>query len=102
MVANPKNEQLQASVLHHFFSADGRLKHMPSQHKKKVIVLEHLADQLEPGKKYTEKEMNEFIKLVHEDFATIRREFIVHRFMSRENEIYELNPQDEWTQWRSL
>jgi hypothetical protein len=51
---------------------------------------------LEMGKKYTEKEINEYIKKFHDDYATIRRELIIHQFMYRENGIYELNPPELW------
>lgn len=93
---------LKQSVLRNFFAKDGRLKQIPAQLKKKVIVLEYLAEQLEPGRKYEEKEINEFIKSYHDDFATLRRELIMHQFMYRENGIYELNPRTMWTQWQNL
>ncbi|KAA0544910.1 metalloregulator ArsR/SmtB family transcription factor [Bacillus sp. BGMRC 2118] len=94
--------QLKKSVLTNFFSKEGRLKQIPSQMKKKIIVLEHLVEKLEQGKKYQEKELNEFIKQFHDDFATIRREFIIHQFMYREDSIYELNPKELWTKWEKL
>ncbi|NOU93013.1 metalloregulator ArsR/SmtB family transcription factor [Paenibacillus sp. LMG 31456] len=97
-----KNKRLMDSVIRNFFTSDGSLKHVPAQLKKKLIVLEHLVSQLEKGKKYTEQELNEFIKKFHGDFATLRREFIMHQFMFRENEIYELNPQEMWARWESL
>jgi hypothetical protein len=64
--------------------------------------LEYIVSQLDKDRKYTEKELNEFIKGYHEDFATLRREFIMHQFMFRENEIYELNPQEMWAKWETL
>lgn len=97
-----KNAALKASVLKNFFRADGTLKTIPAQLKKKLIVLEHLASKLEMGRKYPEREINEFIKQFHEDFATIRREFIMHEFMYRENQVYELNPREMWTKWEQL
>lgn len=84
------------TVIRNFFTKDGMLKHLPAQLKKKRFVLEHLVQGLEPHKKYTEKEINEYIKKYHEDFATIRREFIMHHYMYRENGIYELNPPELW------
>lgn len=89
-------KRMKDSVIKNFFTAEGKLKNLPAQLKKKLIVLEHLVTNLEKGRKYSEKEINEFIKNFHEDFATIRREFIMHQFMFRENEIYELNPQELW------
>ncbi|WP_274649231.1 metalloregulator ArsR/SmtB family transcription factor [Paenibacillus humicola] len=98
----PLGAKLQQSVIRNFFTAEGRLKHIPVQLKKKLIVLEHLAGKLEPGKSYTEKEINEFILQFHPDFATIRRELIMHAFMYREQDIYELNPREMWEDWEKL
>ena len=66
------------------------------------MVLEQLAAKLETGKKYSEKEINEFIKNYHEDFATIRREFIMQHYMYRVNEVYERNPPEMWAKWDEL
>lgn len=87
----------QFSIIQNFFSPDGKLKQLPVKRKKKVIVLEYLVRGLEIGRKYTEKEINEHILQYHEDFATIRREFVVNQLMYRENGIYELNPRDLWS-----
>ncbi|OMD85582.1 ArsR family transcriptional regulator [Paenibacillus odorifer] len=94
----PENS-LQDTVIRNFFSKDGRLRQIPAQYKKKLIALQYMVEKLEPGVIYTEKEINEFIKQFHEDFATIRREFIMHQFMYREKDKYELNPREVWTRW---
>ncbi|SUV03231.1 transcriptional regulator [Cytobacillus firmus] len=83
-------------VIENFFTRDGKLKNIPAQRKKKLMVFEHLIKGLKMGKKYEEKELNEYIKQYHEDYATIRREFIINHYMYRENGIYELNPQEMW------
>ncbi|OAZ47856.1 metalloregulator ArsR/SmtB family transcription factor [Paenibacillus polymyxa] len=93
------NETLEATVLRNFFAKDGKLRQIPAQYKKKLIVLQMLAEKLEPGRIYPECELNEWIKQYHEDFATIRRELIMHQFMYREREMYELNPREMWTRW---
>ncbi|MFC5449687.1 DUF2087 domain-containing protein [Paenibacillus aestuarii] len=102
MEPTDKQKKLQDSVLRNFFTAEGQLKQVPSQLKKKLIVLSHIAQQLEKGRQYTEKELNVFIQQFHPDFATMRREFIMHQFMFRENEVYELNPEAMWTKWETL
>ncbi|MNR41720.1 hypothetical protein D3C85_1601430 [compost metagenome] len=89
-------------MLRNFFAKDGHLKQIPAQLKKKLIVLEYMVSKLDPGHKYGEREINEFIKPMHEDYATLRRELIMHQFMYRENEEYELNPREMWTDWRAL
>ncbi|WP_240421769.1 metalloregulator ArsR/SmtB family transcription factor [Paenibacillus periandrae] len=97
-----KNMRLKESVIKNFFTSNGKLRNLPVQLKKKLIVLENLVSRLEKGRKYTEKEINEFIMNFHDDFATIRREFIMHQFMFRENQIYELNPPEMWARWDVL
>ncbi|GAV13176.1 metalloregulator ArsR/SmtB family transcription factor [Paenibacillus sp. NAIST15-1] len=99
---NEEQQRLRDSVIRNFFSKEGKLKNIPSQLKKKLIILEHMVTNLEAGRRYSEKEINEFIKAYHEDFATIRREFIMHQFLFREKEIYELNPQELWVKWVNL
>ena len=96
------SSKFKEAALRNFYTEDGRLKHLPSQLKKKLVVLEHMVAQLEKGRKYTEKEMNAFIQRFHPDYATIRREFIMHQFMYRAEEIYELNPQAMWARWEQL
>ncbi|GMK37222.1 transcriptional regulator [Paenibacillus sp. CCS19] len=97
-----QNEKLQRSVLRNFITEQGCIKHIPSQLKKRLIVLEHLTSQLDTDRKYTEKEINDFIRPWNEDYATIRRELYIHRFVNRENEIYEVNDPREWRDWRTL
>ncbi|XEC93713.1 metalloregulator ArsR/SmtB family transcription factor [Paenibacillus tarimensis] len=96
------HRRMQETVIKNFFTAEGKLKSIPIQLKKKLIVLEHLVSNLEKGRNYSEKEINDFIKNYHEDFATIRREFIMHQYMFRENQIYELNPPEMWARWETL
>ncbi|GIP38568.1 hypothetical protein J31TS4_18480 [Paenibacillus sp. J31TS4] len=97
-----RSEKLRASVLRNFFTKEGRLKLIPAQYKKKLVALEAMAEQLEEGRIYTEKEINAFIRQYYDDFATIRREFIMHHYMFRENDRYERNPRELWTRWQDV
>lgn len=86
----------QTKILGNYLTKEGRLKTIPPQRKRRLIVLYHLAKGFDAGIKYPEKEINEYIKQYHEDFATIRREFIVNQIMYREDGVYELNPKELW------
>jgi hypothetical protein len=86
----------RAAIINHFFTKDGKLKTFPAQRKKKLVVLAHMVNALEFGKVYPEKEINEYLKQFHEDYATLRRELIMCQFMYRENNQYELNPTELW------
>lgn len=85
-------------VIANFFTKEGGLKTIPAQRKKKLIVFEYMVRGLKAGKKYPEIELNEYIRQFHEDYATIRREFIINHYMYRENGVYELNPEEMWAQ----
>jgi len=63
---------------------NGRLKTIPAQHKKRDVILRRILQEFEPGRRYAESEVNEIISRFHEDYATIRREFIMTRMMDRE------------------
>jgi hypothetical protein len=86
----------RAKVIQNFFTPDGRLKNIPAQRKKKLIVFEWMLRGLQMGKKYSEQEINQHILQYHDDYATIRREFIINHFMYRENGMYEMNPPQLW------
>lgn len=86
----------QMVIIRNFFTPDGKLKNIPAQRKKKLVVFRHMVKGLKAGKKYEEKEVNEYIAQFFDDYATIRREFITNHFMYRENNQYELNPEEMW------
>ena len=86
----------RAAIINNFFTKDGKLKNYPAQRKKKLVVLEHMVKGLQFGKVYPEKEINEYLKQFHEDYATLRRELIMCQYMYRENNQYELNPVELW------
>ena len=95
---NPfKTDEIEKqTIIKNFFDSDKKLKNIPAQRKKKLIVLEHMIQGLKIGQLYSEAEINEYIKSYHADYATIRREFIISHFMSRQNGQYQLNPKEMW------
>ncbi len=80
-------EKYKKEVLSNFFKY-GRLTQLPTQRKKREIVLLEIAKEFEADKKYDEKIVNEIIHKFHEDHCTIRREMIAFRIMAREKETY--------------
>lgn len=75
----------EKKVLETYFKngLDGPLSTFPSKEKRKIIVLRHLLKRFKKNEIYTEKEINETIKPVYDDFVTIRRYFIEYGFMER-------------------
>ncbi len=80
-------EKYKKEVIAHFFRY-GKLTHLPTQRKKREIVLSEIAKRFVAGRLYTEKEVNEIIHAFHEDHCTVRREMIACGLMVRERETY--------------
>ena len=80
-------EKYKVEVLSHFFKY-GKLTQIPTQRKKREIVLAEIAKSFDAGRHYSENEVNEIIHRFHDDHCTIRREMIACGIMIRENEIY--------------
>ena len=80
-------EKYKKEVISNFFKY-GRLTQIPTQRKKREIVLFEILKQFETDREYGEKEVNEIILRYYEDFCTIRREMIAFGMMTRDHEIY--------------
>ena len=82
-----REEAYRRKVINAFFE-HGKLRSIPVQRKKKVICYEQIAELFEPGRVYGEKEVNEIISPVHEDYCTIRRDMISEGIFRREGSLY--------------
>ena len=91
----PRKDERQ-KVISNFFK-DGRLKDIPVQRKKKLYVFEEILKAFKADRDYAEPEVNEIITGYFSDFCTIRREFIVNGYMTRDKGTYRLNPPELWT-----
>jgi biotin operon repressor len=91
MTAAAGNVDLDAydrKVLADFSLPDGHLKEIPAQRKKLDIILRHVAEAFEPGRKYTEKQVNHVLSRFHADTATLRRELVGSGLMERKSGEY--------------
>jgi excisionase family DNA binding protein len=61
----------------------GRFLSLPAQRKKKRYILQYILQKFETHRTYSEKEVNEIILKYHDDFCTVRREFIMEKMMTR-------------------
>ena len=82
-----REDEYRRKVIKAFFEY-GKLRSIPVQRKKKVICYEEIAARFEPGKVYEEKEVNEIISPIHEDYCTIRRDMISEGILRREGNRY--------------
>ena len=91
--AGESDDALDQKVLRDFFDGE-RLREIPAQRKKRWVILRWLAEQFEPDRRYTEREVNEIIKRFHPDYATLRRLLVDYRFMDRQRGVYWRLPAD--------
>ncbi|HJR44219.1 MAG TPA: DUF2087 domain-containing protein [Actinomycetota bacterium] len=76
-----------SSVLRTFIRG-GRLITIPAVRSKRLVVLDHLAQEFEPGMRYSEALVNEVLRQYHDDVASLRRHLVDEGFMEREGGKY--------------
>jgi biotin operon repressor len=81
--ANEDEEQ----VLRTFFR-NGRLTEIPMKRSKRLIVLERIGLEFEPGVRYHEKEVNGIVGRFFNDYASLRRYLVDEGILSREHGEY--------------
>ena len=76
---------LYVGELKNFLDGDGRLRQYPSKYKLKVMALFYLSSKFEPGRRYTEKEVNEVLNQWHtfSDWSMLRRDLYDREFFGR-------------------
>ncbi|HET9017683.1 MAG TPA: metalloregulator ArsR/SmtB family transcription factor [Thermomicrobiaceae bacterium] len=75
-------------VLRDFFDGE-RLRSIPAQRKKRVVVLRELLRRyFAADEEYPEREVNDRLRRAHDDVATLRRELVMYGFLEREHGVY--------------
>ena len=88
LAADADLEAYDRKVLHDYLLPDGRLKEIPAQRKKLEIILKYIAQEFQHGARLPEHQVNEILARYHEDTATLRREMIGYKLLSREKGEY--------------
>ncbi|MBE9008468.1 metalloregulator ArsR/SmtB family transcription factor [Fortiea sp. LEGE XX443] len=88
-------EAWESKVINNYLESDSnnlqvvqRLKEIPTNRKKRLVILKWLASKFEPGVEYSEQMVNETLQSYHPDYATLHRELISYQLMQRENGVY--------------
>lgn len=77
----------ETDVLRRFFQGD-RLKEIPAQRSKRLVVLERLVQEFEPGVRYPERQVNFTLQMIHPDYAALRRYMVDEGLMTRADGVY--------------
>lgn len=65
------------------FVRDGRLLQIPARRGKRLVVLQLLALDFEPGRRFTEAEVNERVQRWHPDYCALRRYLVDEGLLDR-------------------
>jgi hypothetical protein len=79
-----EGDAFERKVMKAFVDSEGRISAFPAQEKKQLVLLRYVLNAFEPGKRYTEKEVNEILLRYNEDTASLRRELVEYKMMARE------------------
>jgi hypothetical protein len=69
-------------------SPQGFLRGIPAKLSKRLILLDVLAQDFEPGERYMEPDVNDMLRRYHDDVAALRRYLVDYGFMSRDQGWY--------------
>lgn len=83
-----EGDEFEVKTLRAYFSSDGTLKAIPTQHKKLMVILNHLVKNFDPGVKYPESQVNQILRRFNEDTAALRRYMVDNHLLTRERGIY--------------
>lgn len=83
-----EGDEFEVKTLRAYLSRDGTLKSIPSQQKKLMVILNHLAKDFEPGVQYPESQVNQMLRRYHDDTAALRRYMVDNGLLKRDKGIY--------------
>lgn len=86
LLAGPWTDD-EAQVLSRFFSGR-RLTNIPTARPKRLLVLERLALEFEPGVRYHEREVDFTLQMFFADYASLRRYLVDEGFLTRADGVY--------------
>jgi hypothetical protein len=94
LVSSVEEDAYRDKVLKTFIR-HGRLVQIPRQLKKRQVILLRIAQEFEPERDYSELEVNHILLEFHEDVATLRRDLISEKLMTRDRGVYRRAPAEE-------
>ena len=83
-----EGDEFEVKTLRGYLLRDGSLKTIPNQQKKLMVILNYIVRDFKPGVRYTESEVNQMLRLYHEDTAALRRYMADNGLLKREKGIY--------------
>lgn len=90
--------QQYGKKLSNYYDSDGRLTQYPSKKPMRIFALIKIVEEMDRDRKYTEKEINEIIRLhiAFSDIELIRREMFQYKFLGRLRDGSEYWVENDW------
>jgi hypothetical protein len=76
------------AVLRAFVRPDGSLSAIPTKIRKRLVVLNEMAQQFDLGQTYDETTVNTLLRPWHDDVAALRRYLVDEGFLERRDGVY--------------
>jgi hypothetical protein len=70
------------------FLGDKGIETIPAKHSRRLLLLDRIAQAFEPGLRYPERQVNDFLGMLHPDYAALRRYLVDEEFLSRSHGEY--------------
>lgn len=77
----------EVKILETFFSGEALIE-IPSNRRKRLVILERLAQEFEPGVRYSETEVSRHLERYNPDYAALRRYLVEENLLSRAKGVY--------------
>jgi hypothetical protein len=71
-----------------FLDKAGRLRDVPRRRAARLAVLDTLANEFQPGLRYSEDTVNATLSRFHPDYCSLRRLLVEEEFLDRRDGIY--------------
>jgi hypothetical protein len=81
VITEEENEKIIKTYFQHGLA--GPLSNFPGKEKRKIAILRQLIRRFDPGRKYTEPEVNGILQNAFDDYVTLRRYLIEYGFLDR-------------------
>ena len=65
------------------FVRNGRIETMPAKRSRRRLLLDKIAQGFEPGVRYPERRVSQFLGAIHADYAALRRYLVDEELLSR-------------------
>jgi len=75
-------QEEEEQMVKRYFS-DGVLKNFPAKEKQRIVILRKISNHLKSDYIYDEKELNQILKDIYEDYVLIRRYLVDYGFLNR-------------------